>query len=325
MLIRSAPLPHVAIALPTWRGDAFVAETLASLLGQTYREFSLHISVDGDDGRTADLCGSLARDSRVTLVVQPNRLGWVENTNAALRAGAGAEFSLIMPHDDIVAPTYLETLVGRATAFADAACVYSDMETFGLTPGAGHGRFRQSRVVGGPLQRQQQLLVQHYPAVSFRGLVRQVGGEPLLVRGNDVDNFAADTVYMSQLARHGNLLRVARPLYRKRYHTSNTHAAWERWDKQRQCRAWRLHCLAMLEEALPVATSRMEEATLIAAAEGRLVSFPLCPLPHVRSLSAIEQTEQLTAFRGACDMPLRAESPDDGHGLRNDDFQPPPF
>jgi hypothetical protein len=81
----------------------------------------------------------------------------------------------------------------------------------------------------------------------------------------------------------------------------------------------------MLEEALPVATSRMEEAALVAAAEARLVSFPLCPLPHVRSLSAIEKAEQLTAFRGECDLRLRAESPDDGRGSQSDDCKPPHF
>lgn len=299
MLTSSVPPPRVAIALPAWRAEAFVAETLASMLGQTYREFSLHVSVDGNDGRTAEFCASVTRDSRVTVVLQPNRLGWVGNTNAALRAGAGADFSLIMPHDDLVAPNYLETLVGRAVAFADAACIYSDIETFGLTPGAGsHGRFRQPRVVGSPFQRQQQLLREHFPAVAFRGLVRQVRGEPLLLCSNDTDDFAADTVYMARIARHGDLLRVARPLYRKRYHAGNTHVAWEQWDAPRQCRAWRLHCCAMLDEALPCAASATETAALIAAAEARLMSFPLCPLPHVNALSATERNDQLAAFQG---------------------------
>lgn len=297
MLSRSGRQPVVAIALPAWRAEAFVAETLASVLSQTYREFSLHISVDGNDGRTADLCASVARDSRVTVALQPNRLGWVGNTNAALRAGAGADFSLVMPHDDLVAPAYLETLLVRAVAFADAACVYCDIETFGLAPGAGHGRFRQPAVIGRAFQREHQLLTDHFSAVAFRGLVRQVGGNPLLLRNNDAGDFAADTVYMAHVARHGNLLRVARPLYRKRYHEGSAHSTWEQWDARRQCQAWRKHCLAMLEEALPCATSAPESAALVTAAENRLVSFPLCPLPLVRTLSATDRNEELTTFR----------------------------
>jgi glycosyltransferase involved in cell wall biosynthesis len=291
--------PRIAIAVPAWHAEAFVVETLASVLGQTYHEFSLHVSVDGNDGRTADLCASVVRDSRVTVVLQPSRLGWVGNTNAALRAGAGADFSLIMPHDDLIAPNYLETLVSRATAFTNAACIYSDMETFGLAPTlAGHGRFRQAYVTGNPIQRQKRLLAEHFSAVAFRGLVRQVGGEPLLLCGNDADDFAADTLYMVQIARYGDLLRVARPLYRKRYHAGNTHSAWEQWDAPRQCRAWRVHCRAMRDEALPCATNAVETTALIATAEARLVSFPQCPFPHVRALSATERNDQLAAFRG---------------------------
>jgi len=294
----SAPRPRVAIALPAWRAEAFVAETLASILGQTYREFSLNVCVDGNDERTAELCASLARDSRVSVVLQPSRLGWVGNTNAALRAGAGADFSLIMPHDDLVAPNYLETLVGRAAAFTDAACIYCDVETFGDVPGpAGHGRFRQPRVAGSAFQRQWCLLREHFPAVAFRGLVRQFGGEPLLLRGNEADDFAADTVYLAQIARHGDLLRVPHALYRKRYHAGNTHVACERWDASRQCRAWRAHCRGMLDEARPCAANLDETAALIAAAEARVASFPLCPLPQVRALSADERNDLLLAFR----------------------------
>jgi hypothetical protein len=135
------------------------------------------------------------------------------------------------------------------------------------------------------------------PAVAFRGLVRQFEGEPLLLRGNEADDFAADTVYLAQIARHGDLLRVPHALYRKRYHAGNTHVACERWDAPRQCRAWRVHCRGMLDEALRCAASPDESAALIAAAEERLVSFPLCPLPQVHAWSAAERNDQLLAFR----------------------------
>ena len=70
--------------------------------------------------------------SRVRIVVQPRRLGWVKNT-AAVLAGASeqAEFVCVQPHDDLVETDYLATLLDAARDHPHAAVVFSDLATFG--------------------------------------------------------------------------------------------------------------------------------------------------------------------------------------------------
>jgi hypothetical protein len=202
-------------------------------------------------------------------VVQPDHLGWVGNCNAVQSLAAG-DYVMLLPHDDLLAPRYLETLVAWAAAHPEAACVYCDIAVQGQAP------IVQPSVCGPPLARQLTLLVGHLSAVAFRGLVRPaalaaVGGP----RANEADNFAADTVWMARLARAGELHRVAEALYEKRYHPSNTHKTWAGWDVARQRRAWLVHCREMLDEALQCAGDATARWVVLVAAVGRLIAaFP---------------------------------------------------
>ena len=96
----------IGVGIPVWRGTAFVAETLESLLNQRGVRFKLFVSIDGADADSERACLPFASDPRVRIVVQPRRLGWVKNT-AAVLAGASeqAEFVCVQPHDDWVAST----------------------------------------------------------------------------------------------------------------------------------------------------------------------------------------------------------------------------
>jgi GT2 family glycosyltransferase len=262
---------QVAIGIPAWRASAFVGETLASLTAQTHRDWSALISVDGADDETAAACAPFLHDSRIRLVVQERRLGWVGNCNAVLAAAGDGDYAMILPHDDVLDPRYLAVLTAHATAYPEAACTYCDIGIAGQPP------LVQPSVCGPPLVRQVTLLAGHFPAVAFRGLVRRaalatVGGP----RENEADDFAADTAWMARLARAGDLLRVPGVYYAKRLHPASTHAAWQRWDGARQRRAWLVHCREMLAEALACVTDPAGRWMLVALAVARLTgAFPL--------------------------------------------------
>ena len=81
--------PLIGVGIPVWRGAAFVAETLKSVLNQRGVRFKLFVSIDGADADSERACLPFASDPRVRIVVQPRRLGWVKNT-AAVLAGARA-------------------------------------------------------------------------------------------------------------------------------------------------------------------------------------------------------------------------------------------
>ena len=262
----SAPL--IGVGVPVWRGTAFVAETLESVLNQRGVRVKLFVSIDGADADSERACLPFASDPRVRIVVQPRRLGWVENT-AAVLAGASeqAEFVCVQPHDDLVETEYLATLLDTARDHPHAAVVFSDLAAFGTAEGV----ISQESVIGMPLERQLVLLNRHFNAVAYRGLNRTSALKAVPpISGNNHGDFACDTVWMARVARAGDLVRVPRVLYHKRYHPSSTHAEWATWHRWQNGSAWVGHCLDMLAEALMVATSVEERQLLIDAARGRL-------------------------------------------------------
>jgi glycosyltransferase involved in cell wall biosynthesis len=260
--------PLIGVGVPAWRGAAFVAETLESVLNQRGVRVNLFVSIDGADADTERACLPFASDPRVKIVVQPRRLGWVKNT-AAVLAGASehAEFVCVQPHDDWIEADYLATLLDAARDHPHAAVVFSDIAAFGTREEV----FSQESVIGTPIERQLLLLTRHLNAVAYRGLNRTSALRAVPpISGNDRGDFACDTVWMARLARAGDLVRVPRVLYHKRYLPNSVHTEWKTWHRGQKGAAWIRHCLDMLAEALTVATNSEERRLLIDAARGRL-------------------------------------------------------
>lgn len=262
----------VFVGVPVWRGS-FVAETLASIVPQEGVELRVLVSIDGEDAESERACRPFLPDPRISLVRQPDRLGWVENSNAVLEAGrrSGADYVCIQPHDDVMEPGYLAALARAAESNPDAAVTYCDIRCFGERQSV----IAQSSVTGNALRRQLTLLREHFAAVAYRGLVRRSAlcSIPLL-SGNDIEDFAADAVWMSRLARAGELIRVPEPLYRKRYHPGNTHTQWNEWDPRKKALAWTRHCVDMFKEAASVCDNAPALGLVREAARARLLQTP---------------------------------------------------
>jgi glycosyltransferase involved in cell wall biosynthesis len=289
----------VFIGVPVFQAGAFVAETIESLLAQTHRAFRLVLSVDGADEESEHICARYLADPRVEMVVQPERLGWVRNT-AFLHARAieeRATFACIQPHDDLAHPDYLSSLLNVAARHPRASVVYSDIECFGTV----RGLIRQlSCMSESPLARMMDLLSSHFNAVAYRGLTRVSALKTVpAINENACGNFAVDTLWMTRLGRAGDLVRVPRPLYRKRYHASNTHAKWFTWPPEKKIEAWSLHCLDMLKEALSVTRDAVEQRRLLEMAGIRLLArgHQICPYRQtIHSLAKERRQELLTDF-----------------------------
>ena len=289
--------PLIGVGVPVWRGARFVAETLQSVLDQRGVQVKLFVSIDGADADSERACKPFASDPRVRIVVQPQRLGWVNNT-AAVLAGASerAEFVCVQPHDDLIETDYLATLLDAARDHPHAAVVFSDLAMFGTYKGL----FSQESVIGTPMERQLSLLTRHYNAVAYRGLSRTSALKAVPpISGNDCRDFACDTVWMARLARVGELVRVPLVLYHKRYHQGSVHAEWPTWPRGQKIAAWIRHCLDMLAEALTIATSTDEGRLLVDAARERLLLSHTYLGPFVRdimALSQINRSEMQVAF-----------------------------
>ena len=263
-------MPTVCVSVPVWRGAEYVAETLESLLGQRGVALTVVVSVDGADETSVAACRPFLADSRVAVVVQPRRLGWVGNSSAVLAEAAsrGTDYVCLQPYDDVLENDYLAELTAAAAGNPAAAVVYSDMQGFG----ADDTLIRQTTVAGSPFERQLSLLREHFAAAPYRGLMRVSTLRSIIpIAGNRCDDFAADTVCMARQALHGDLVRVPLVLYRKRFHTTNTHTQWWAWPHKRRMTAWIAHCLDMLAVALQATIVPSERGLLHEAALWRVM------------------------------------------------------
>lgn len=101
--------PLVSVCIPTYRGAAFLAATIDSVLNQSYPDFELWIL---DDNSPDDTQAVVARysDPRVKYVRHAHNLGPEGNWNRCLELAQGTYFKLL-PHDDLLAPDCLEQQV----------------------------------------------------------------------------------------------------------------------------------------------------------------------------------------------------------------------
>ena len=297
---------HVTIGVPAFRGEAFIEQALHSIQRQTHGNLTAIISLDGPDPATEALCRPFLQDPRFRVVVQPQRLGWVGNINW-LMAQAEVGFWYYHQQDDIVDPTYVEVLLDHAVRAPDAAVVYCDIEAFGTVS----FKMFQPSVTGDAFTRQMTLLREHHAAVAFRGLTRvealRVSGG---IRSNDAENFSADTTWMASVARWGELQRVPVELYRKRYHESNEHMRWWAWPEHQRARAWAIHCVDMLEQAMLIEASTEQRRLLWLAAVERLSSaqttagyLPVANFTDAQRVALFEAFLERGRERRAIDIP----------------------
>jgi glycosyltransferase involved in cell wall biosynthesis len=76
--------PRVSVCIPVYNGERFLAETIRSVLDQTYRDFELVVL----DNASTDATGRIARsfgDPRVRVETNPSTIVQPENWRAAVR------------------------------------------------------------------------------------------------------------------------------------------------------------------------------------------------------------------------------------------------
>ena len=102
---------RLTVGLPVYNGENFLAESLESLLGQTYDDFELIISDNASTDCTADICRQYAKeDSRIRYIRQPYNIGLIRNEQFVMREAKGELFKLAA-HDDLYARDLLEKCI----------------------------------------------------------------------------------------------------------------------------------------------------------------------------------------------------------------------
>jgi GT2 family glycosyltransferase len=243
----SAPDPVVFVAVPVWGGETMVEEMLRSLQAQTWGAWRATISVDGSDEASAERCRPFLADPRITMVVQPERLGWAANLNW-LMARSDGDFFVYWQQDDLCATNYLETLVRYACLHPEAACVFADVQWFG----ARIERVQTPSVTGFALPRVL-AQIESLSYLPFRGLIRRqaLADTGPLNLATSTAAFA-DLGWGVHLARSGELHAVSGTLYYKRAHgDSLSHGHWPNWSTEQRRAAWLECAIDVLAAALP--------------------------------------------------------------------------
>ncbi len=213
----------ISICVPVYNGKDYIEECIDNILKQTFTNFELIISDDCSTDNTINIIEKYLSDSRVTIIKNDNNLGWVKNCNLLI-SKSKFDYYCIIPHDDIIPDIYIETLYNIIITDNEICNCYPFINSFGKKKST---IIQKSILSNNIEERIQDSVLNHFNAVSFRGLVRKPKDKELLfMTENFKDNMWADTFQVFQHAISGKLIQVNVPYY-KRYHQNNIHSKWK--------------------------------------------------------------------------------------------------
>ena len=101
------PPPVLSVCVPTYNGEAYVAEALHSILHQTYTAFEVIVVDDGSTDSTLEIVRTVAdMDARVRVYRNPRRRGIPGNWNACVGFARG-QYVCVFHQDDVMLPDNL--------------------------------------------------------------------------------------------------------------------------------------------------------------------------------------------------------------------------
>ena len=126
--------PKISVIIPTYNCERYIADTIASILGQTFNDLELIVIDDGSTDRTREIVAS--HPAPVRLITQENA-GVCAARNRGIREAAG-EFICLMDHDDYWFPDKLALQLKQFEVSPEVGVVYA---SFILWHAAADGSF----------------------------------------------------------------------------------------------------------------------------------------------------------------------------------------
>ena len=247
---------EITVCIPVYRAGRFLAQTINSVLNQTYRNFRIEITVDPADedhkGNPDDSYSALKHflpHKRINVVQNSSRLGWDHNIRSLLKR-VKTPFYVILPHDDIWHPHYLGTFMKLMFENPDVGVVYGDLHTWGKKL---KHTWRHAVELPPTNNIREQIfffLLQGAEAMPWRGITRsrlldKTQGFPV----DDHLGFAVECEYALSLILFGPVLHVPRTLYYKQIHLSDRTSASQlrrtKFSSKELETAWFNHRIAM--------------------------------------------------------------------------------
>ncbi|MBX9670744.1 MAG: glycosyltransferase [Candidatus Obscuribacterales bacterium] len=101
-------MPKISVCLPVFNGRRYLGEAIETVLGQTHQDFELLVADDCSTDDSLEIAREYAaRDDRLIVWRNSNRLGLFPNYNATIERATG-EIIKLFAQDDLLIPTCLE-------------------------------------------------------------------------------------------------------------------------------------------------------------------------------------------------------------------------
>jgi glycosyltransferase involved in cell wall biosynthesis len=117
--------PRLSVGIPDYNGHNYLADSIESLLGQSYEDFELIISDNASTDDTADICRRYEKqDSRIRYFRQKHNIGGAPNHNFLVEQARGELFKWASD-DDLYARDLLKLCVDALDEFPDVVLAHS--------------------------------------------------------------------------------------------------------------------------------------------------------------------------------------------------------
>jgi len=117
---------RVTVGIPTFNRARLLAESIQSVLAQTYTNFSLIVSDNASDDDTEDVVRSF-NDPRIRYLRSERNVGAIENLNRLI-ALAETEYLVLLPDDDVLYPDHLRSTVELLERLGSVGLVHSKFD-----------------------------------------------------------------------------------------------------------------------------------------------------------------------------------------------------
>lgn len=126
--------PVVSIIIPCYNQSAFLAETLDSVVAQSFGDWECVVVDDGSTDSSLTIARSyVEKDERFSVIEQENQ-GPAAARNNGIKNTSG-KYILPLDGDDIIAPTYIEKAVSFLDSHPNVKLCYCRAEYFGAMSG----------------------------------------------------------------------------------------------------------------------------------------------------------------------------------------------
>lgn len=232
MSASTAAQPLVTIGIPAYNSERYLAQSIESLLAQTYTNFVMVICDNASTDGTADICQRyVQQDSRVRYHRNAVNIGMTGNFNRVFEL-CNTKYIKWSTADDFWMPDMLSDAVAVMEQDASIAVCYPKVV-----------------IVDGEGQKQDYYedklhLMQDNPAERFLGVIRNiklVNHHLGLLRTDAIrrtglfgKHVAADVGFVAELSLYGKFYQVDKYQFCRRFHADSS--SWKRADQDQQAR-----------------------------------------------------------------------------------------